>query len=116
MILDERGPCLAARIAFAGPHTLLDRSLAHAEAEFEQLAADALGSPETILGGHLPDQPYGVVRHLVARARLGLEPLEKPEALAVPSKDCLRLDEGDGAAPTGEQTGREQEFEVCRQA
>ena len=27
----------------------------------------------------------------------------------MPSKDCLRLDEGDGAAPTREQTGREKE-------
>ena len=27
----------------------------------------------------------------------------------MPSKDCLRLDEDDGAAPTREQTGREQE-------
>ena len=46
---------------------------------------------------------------MVARARLGFEPPEEPEAPAVPSKDCLRLDEGDGAAPTREQTGREQE-------
>ena len=70
VILDERGPCLAARLASAGPHVLLDRSLAHADADLEQLAADALGSPETILAGHLPDQPDGVARHLVAWARL----------------------------------------------
>ena len=55
VILDERGPCVAARLASAGPHVLLDRSLAHADTELEQLAADALGSPETILGGHPPD-------------------------------------------------------------
>jgi hypothetical protein len=114
VILDERGPCLAARLASAGPHVLLNRSLAHADADLEQLAADALGSPESIPGGHLADQPYGVARHLVAGARLGLVPPEEPKAQAVPAKDRFWLDQGDGAAPTRKQTGCEQQTKsVC---
>jgi hypothetical protein len=54
VILDEGGPGLAARLASAGPHVLLDRSPAHADANLEQLATDALGSPEMIPGGLAP--------------------------------------------------------------
>ncbi len=46
VVAEEGVPRLSKRLARAeGPHVLLDRPLAHAEAELEQFAADPFGSP-----------------------------------------------------------------------
>ena len=53
VVPDEGPPGLAVLSARTdGPHVLLDRPLAHADAELEQFAADPFGAPQPVGSGH----------------------------------------------------------------
>jgi len=73
----------------------LNRSLRDANAELQELAANALGSPESVLGRHALDQSdeIGSDAWLAPTGRARLSTPEAPESLAVPPKQRLRLDQ-----------------------
>src|SRR5262245_14599951 len=57
MVLQEGRPTLAAAAAAANTaHVLLDRPLADLDPDLEQLAADALGAPESPSRRHVADE------------------------------------------------------------
>jgi hypothetical protein len=57
VVSEESRPPLPSRRALAhGPHGLLDRTLADADAELEQLSADPLRALESVRRGHGPGQ------------------------------------------------------------
>ncbi len=57
----KRAPLLPSWLLGANlPHIFLDRALADAKAQFQEFPANALGTPESILPGYLPDQGDGV--------------------------------------------------------
>ncbi len=79
VVVEERRPGLpsAARRA-RGSHVPLDRGLGDADIELQQLAPDALGTPQPIGGVHRADQRDRLGRHL--RPRCGPGPrLPSPE-------------------------------------
>src|SRR5262249_31318389 len=56
LVTEECRPRLPARVDIAyRTEVLLDRALRDGNAELEQLAADALGAPKMIVGGHFAD-------------------------------------------------------------
>ena len=56
VVPEKRRPALTRRARFENPpHVFLDCALRHADLQLEQLAANALCSPESILRGHLLD-------------------------------------------------------------
>src|SRR5439155_14204518 len=84
----------------AGPratHVPLDGSLADADAELEQLAAEALRAPARIAGGHLSDKRRTRGRGSTRRPRASAP--EGATACLVPAEDGRRLDEQGGVAP-----------------
>ena len=57
VIMEEGRPILPSWSRQANlPHVLLDRSFAHANIQFEQLASNALSSPEPIVLNHILEQ------------------------------------------------------------
>src|SRR5205085_561782 len=63
----EGRPGLAARARRArSTEVLLDRALADADPQLQQLALDALSAPEVILAGHPPDERDGLRRGILA--------------------------------------------------
>src|SRR4051812_33874869 len=56
MIPQEHGPVLSVASLSSTAHVPLNRPLTHPDAQFEQLAADALGTPERISRCHFTDQ------------------------------------------------------------
>src|SRR5439155_12517714 len=84
----------------AGPratHVSLDGSLADADAELEQLAAETLRAPARIAGGHLSDKRRTRGRGSTRRPRASAP--ERATACLVPAEDGRRLDEQRGVAP-----------------
>src|SRR5439155_12271087 len=84
----------------AGPratHVPLDGSLADADAELEELAAEALRAPARIAVGHLSDERRTRGRGSTRRPRASAP--ERATACLVPAEDCRRLDEQRGVAP-----------------
>src|SRR5207247_9518542 len=84
----------------AGPRATdvpLDGSLADADAELEELAAEALRAPARIAGGHLSDKRRTRGRGSTRRPRASAP--EGATACLVPAEDGRRLDEQRGVAP-----------------
>ena len=109
-VVPEEGPpglaVLPARTD--GPHVLLDRPLAHADAELEQFAADPFGAPQPVGSGHGLDQ----VDELHAQPPPcppppGLMVPEEGEQVAMPAEEGVGLDHREGIAPRGVQPGQE---------
>src|SRR5258708_37963185 len=74
MIAEEGRPLLPSWAREANfPHVFLNRAFAHANTQLEQLASDALRSPEPIVPCHLLDQCDRLRRELrLSRISLGL--------------------------------------------
>jgi len=74
------------------PHVLLNGSLAHPNAKFQQFPSNAFGPPEPILPGHLPDQGDGFLGYFgLVRSGLGLPfPIQAKE-LSMPAQQGLWL-------------------------
>ena len=109
-VVPEEGPpglaVLPARTD--GPHVLLDRPLAHADAEREQFAADPFGAPQPVGSGHGLDQ----VDELHAQPPPCPPPPgrmvpEEGEQVAMPAEEGVGLDHREGIAPRGVQPGQE---------
>ena len=109
-VVPEEGPpglaVLPARTD--GPHVLLDRPLAHADAEREQFAADPFGAPQPVGRGHGLDQ----VDELHAQPPPCPPPPgrmvpEEGEQVAMPAEEGVGLDHREGIAPRGVQPGQE---------
>ena len=109
-VVPEEGPpglaVLPARTD--GPHVLLDRPLAHADAEREQFAADPFGAPQPVGSGHGLDQ----VDELHAQPPPCPPPPgrmvpEEGEQVAMPAEEGVGLDHMEGIAPRGVQPGQE---------
>ena len=109
-VVPEEGPpglaVLPARTD--GPHVLLDRPLAHADAEREQFAADPFGAPQPVGSGHGLDQ----VDELHAQPPPcppppGLMVPEEGEQVTMPAEEGVGLDHMEGIAPRGVQPGQE---------
>ncbi len=88
-------------------HVALNRALGDLDADLEQFAADALGTPETVVRCHLLDQADGLGRELrVARPRARFPFPDQAEAFPMPTQDSLGLDDEErffpGLQPAGE--------------
>src|SRR5262249_54574301 len=104
MVADKRGPDLAATGTRSdAPHVLLDGALADLDTDLEQLAADALGSPQTAAASHVANEVNRFLRDWGPITRAGSALPEEAEASAVPSNDGLGLDEDDRPTPGREQ-------------
>jgi len=65
MIAQKGSPSLSSWLGCSNSsHVLLDRSLAHMNAEFQQFPTNSLSTPESILRCHLPDQDNGFCSYL----------------------------------------------------
>ena len=86
MIAEEGRPLLPSWAKGANvPHVFLDRAFAHANTQLEQLASDALRSPEPIVPCHLLDQCDRLRRELrLSRISLGLVLPEQAEEFPMP--------------------------------
>src|ERR1022692_3710880 len=61
VVLDEGRPRLAATATLAdGAHVLLHGPFADLDPELQELAPDPFGTPQSVLGRHLPDQADGL--------------------------------------------------------
>jgi len=78
-------------------HVPLDGSLADTDAELEELATDALGTPARIARGHLADECCPRRRRSPQWPRASSP--EHAAACPVPAQDGRRLDEKRGVAP-----------------
>ena len=88
------------------PHGLLNGSFTDANAQLQQLAADALRAPEHVVFGHRLDKRDDLRRE---SRRLTTEPgLSSPdnlEEISMPAQHRLRLDDEHGAAPCAGEGG-----------
>src|SRR6185503_11017029 len=112
MVLQEGRPTLAAAAAAANAtHVLLDRPLADLDPDLEQLAADALGAPESPSRRHVADEldRLGWQRRRLPRARSS--PPEQAEAGTLPAQNGLRLDDGDRATPRRQQARADEQLQ-----
>jgi hypothetical protein len=89
----------------------LNRSLRDPDADLQELAPNALGSPEAVLGRHAPDKRDNIrsETRLARTARAGFSTPEEPERFTLPSKHRLRLDEEQRMDPTGNQPSEQDE-------
>ena len=93
VIPEERAPGLTGWPSRAdGAHVFLNRPLADVDAELEQLAANALGTPETVGRGHRPDEFDGLSADGPAPA-LPLRPStpDEHEQVAMPAQERIGL-------------------------
>jgi hypothetical protein len=87
---------------------LLDRALAHPQAQLAQLALDALGAPQAVIRRHLLDERRGLRRQLrLGRGRSRLALPEEAEALPMPPQHRLRLYDDQGLRPGAELAGQQ---------
>jgi hypothetical protein len=108
MVPQERRPRLPARSATARLlHVLLDCGLGDTDSELEQLAADALGSPEPVLHGQPLDQPDGFSREPCGAGRSRFLAPEEAESFTVPTQEGLGLHEQESLAPSVGHPGSE---------
>jgi hypothetical protein len=113
MIARERVPALPARrqrpMAFA--HVPLDRAFRDVNPKLEELAANTLGTPESILCGHASNELDDVRRHARSRwlRRLGLPTPQQTKAFAVPAKDGFGLHEQQRVAPSWKRRYKERD-------
>jgi hypothetical protein len=97
VIPQEGRPALPVASGPGATHVPLDGSLADADTELEQLAAEALRAPARIACGHLSDECRARCRGSTRRPRA--PPPERAEACPVPAEDGRRLDEQRGVPP-----------------
>src|SRR5207245_9936313 len=97
VIPQEGRPALPVAAGPRATHISLDGSLTDADAELEQLAAEALRAPARIAGGHLSDKRRTRGRGSTRRPRASAP--ERATACLVPAEDGRRLDEQGGVAP-----------------
>ncbi len=115
LLTKEGGPTLTVRRCAADlAQVPLDGSLGDGDAELEELTADALGAPQAVLGGHAADEVDDVGRNAGRGGRLppGAPLPEQSEAVSMPAKKGVRLDEHEGIAPAGEDAGKGDEKEA----
>jgi hypothetical protein len=87
-----------------------DRRPCDLDAEFHDLAADALCAPQAILRGHLLDQGDGFECYLgTPGVGPGLELPEQPGALTMPAQEGVRLEDGERLFPTVDPAAEEGE-------
>ena len=86
-------------------HVLRDRGLRDVEAQLQQLAMNARGSPERILLAHTLDKVAKLAIDFRPAAEVaGLPAPPRPKAHAMPTHDRLRPDDRDGTADIREKT------------
>jgi hypothetical protein len=85
----------------------LNRALRDPNAELQEFASNALGSPESVLVRHTLDEGDDIWSEtwLARTGRAGLSTPENPECRAVPSKHGLRFDQEQRMAPTWNKVG-----------
>ena len=113
MVSEEGGPRLPGRLAGRdGLHVLLNRSLADADAELEQLAADTFGAPESIGRGHGLNE-FDDLR--AQRPALTLRPrpasAHEREEIAMPAQERVGIHQQQDVAPPGMQAGQDHQNE-----
>lgn len=88
--------------------------------QLEEFSADALSSPEPIVGRHVLDQDDCLRREpRLVRSRPRFALPEQAEELTMPAKDGLRLDKEEGLFPCSDHPGQKYQEEpihlpVCR--
>jgi hypothetical protein len=113
VVAEERSPALSAprsRRPHAS-HVALNRSLRDPNAELQEFAANALGSPKSAPGRHALDKGDDI-RSEARFARIGqagLSTPEEPKSLAVPPKHGLRFDQEQRVAPAGKESREQHE-------
>jgi len=117
VIAQKRRPALSTMGSggSCAPHVTLDRPLRDADAEFQELTANALGSPEPVVSGHSAYQSDGRRRNarlsrLMAAAGAPLP--KESESFPMPAKDGLRPHEQDGLRPCAHEP-REQDDDAA---
>lgn len=107
VILQECAPGLRRWLATAH-HVFAHAALPDVDAEFEQLTVDAGGTPTGILPAHSAHQSSDFAGN--SRSSLlappNLPAPEETEALAMPSKDCVRLNNRQRRAPVAPDPGQ----------
>ncbi len=89
------------------PHILLDRPLAHSQAQFQQFSTNALSSPEPIVLRHLPDQGDRFRGyHRLVGLRLGLALPVQAKELPMPSEQGVWLHDHESLLPGTNQPGQ----------
>jgi hypothetical protein len=85
----------------------LNRPLRDPNAELQELATNALGSPESVLDRHAFDEDPDtrIDARLARTGRAGLATPKDPKSLAVPPKQRLRLDQEERMPPTRKKPG-----------
>jgi len=86
----------------------LDRALAHPDTEFQQLAPDALGTPQPVLCRQPPDQRDSLGRDAGSgRSRGRFPPPEEAEALPMPVQHRRGAHDDQGIGPGAQSAGQE---------
>jgi len=107
VVSQESRPPLSPRGARSrSTHVFLDRAFAHLDAKFEQFSADPFRAPESVLGGHRPDQGDRFGSEARHRAWTGAPSPESLEPGAVPAKKRLGLNDPQDVPPGWRQGGK----------
>jgi hypothetical protein len=92
MVVQERRPRLRGGSYAPVSHLFLDGAFGDVHAQFEQLPADALGTPQAIVERYRSDQRDGLERDSrLPRGRLGALPPEPAECLTMPAEESIGL-------------------------
>ncbi len=114
MVLQAHGPSLTSWGACPDrPHVFLEGALGDAEAELEELALNALGSPEQVLLRQPLDELNGFWREL-GLWTLGSRCvfLEEAQARARPAQEGVRLEDHEGSFPVRDAARHDEEAEA----
>ncbi len=108
MIAQERSPVLSSRRCGANvPHILLNSSFTHPNFQLEQLATNALSSPEAIVCCHLLHQSDCLGRKpRLSRMRLRFALPKHTEELTMPAKKRLWLGKEERLCPGSDHPGQ----------
>jgi hypothetical protein len=89
----------------------LDRSLRDTDAELQEFPANALSSPQPVVGRHAPDEgdDIGSDPRLAWSGRAAYATPEETERRTVPSKHGLRFDQEQSMAPLGKESCEQDE-------
>ncbi len=120
MSAQKRAPLLTSRLVCTNrPHVLLNSSLAHTDAEFQQFPTNPFSTPKPIVLGHLPDQGDRFCGDLgLVRSGLGLTLPIPAKELPMPAQQCFGLNDEEGLLPSANQPGQQDEeqaigFRAC---
>ncbi len=118
VVVQERHPLLPSwSWCVKMSHVLLDGPLAHLHAELQKFSTNPLSTPEPIHCCHRLDQADGFCSDL-RRVRSGLRPAlpEQAKELAMPTQQCVWLNNNKGLLPCANQPGQEHEEHSIRLA